>query len=223
MDRSLDLSVEDRFSDAEMIDREADHLNRIVTNLLDLSRVEAGALRVDLDACDLADLVQTAVARVRRRIGDRKLDVDLDEAPPVEVDPALFDQVTVNLLENVAKYAAADARVRISADATADGASVTLTVEDSGPGVPASALPRLFDKFYRVPGRPAGSRSGTGVGLAVVRGLVEAMGGTVAARASQLGGLAIDIVLTAAPAGGATAPTGAGSVERGPATVERRR
>ncbi len=75
-----------------------------------------------------------------------------------------------------------------------------LTIEDSGPGVPAVALPRLFDKFFRVPRRSAGSRSGTGVGLAVVRGLVEAMGGTVEARIGDLGGLAIDVTLPAAAA-----------------------
>ncbi len=205
MDRSLDLPAEDRFADAEMIDREAEHLNRVVTNLLDLSRVEAGALRVDLDACDLADLVETAFERVRRRMASRVVRIDLDDAPPVDVDPALFDQVIANLLENVAKYADAGARVRIWARRDERPEWVVLTIEDSGPGVPAVALPRLFDKFYRVPGRSAGSRSGTGVGLAVVRGLVEAMGGTVDARMGDLGGLAVDVTLPAAPARDAAA------------------
>ncbi len=73
-------------------------------------------------------------------------------------------------------------------------------MEDSGPGVPTDALPRLFEKFYRVQGRATRSRPGTGVGLAVVRGLADAMGGSVAARQSDLGGLAIDVDLPAAPA-----------------------
>ena len=77
---------------------------------------------------------------------------------------------------------------------------VRLTVEDAGPGVPEENLARIFDKFYRVPGVAGGSRSGTGIGLAVVRGLVEAMGGQVAARRSELGGLAIDIDLPVASA-----------------------
>ena len=76
---------------------------------------------------------------------------------------------------------------------------VRVTVEDGGPGVPRSALPHLFDKFYRVQQRGDGSRPGTGIGLAVVRGLTEAMGGSVSARRSDLGGLAIDIDLPAAP------------------------
>jgi signal transduction histidine kinase len=71
-------------------------------------------------------------------------------------------------------------------------------VEDSGPGAPATALPHLFEKFYQVPGRSAGSRSGTGIGLAVVRGLTEALGGRVAARRSELGGLAVDVDVPAA-------------------------
>ena len=85
-----------------------------------------------------------------------------------------------------------------------------LTVEDSGPGAPEASLPHLFEKFYRVPGRSAGSRSGTGVGLAVVRGLTEAIGGQVAARRSALGGLAIDVDLPAARPPGAAAPDAVG-------------
>jgi two-component system sensor histidine kinase BaeS len=87
--------------------------------------------------------------------------------------------------------------MRILALALDDG-FVRLTIEDGGPGVPAEALDKLFDKFYRVPGQQRTSRSGTGIGLAVVRGLVEAMGGRVKARPSELGGLAIDIDVRAA-------------------------
>ena len=87
--------------------------------------------------------------------------------------------------------------MRISARVLDDG-FVRLTIEDGGPGVPPEALDKLFDKFYRVPGQQRTSRSGTGIGLAVVRGLVETMGGRVAARRSELGGLAIDIDLPAA-------------------------
>jgi signal transduction histidine kinase len=76
-----------------------------------------------------------------------------------------------------------------------DEAFVRLTIEDGGPGAPEDALPRLFEKFYRVPGSGAGSRSGTGIGLAVVRGLLEAMGGRAAVRPSALGGLAVDLDL----------------------------
>jgi signal transduction histidine kinase len=105
--------------------------------------------------------------------------------------------VVTNLLENAVKYVPDGALVRIRAKA-ADG-TVRLTVEDSGAGVPAAALPRLFEKFFRVTGGASRSRPGTGVGLAVVRGLTEAMNGRVAARQSELGGLAIDVDLPLAP------------------------
>jgi signal transduction histidine kinase len=87
---------------------------------------------------------------------------------------------------------------RVSANTCPDG-RVQVRVEDAGPGVPESSLPRLFDKFYRVPRPGEGSRRGLGIGLGVVKGLAEAMGGGVAASASPLGGLAVDVFLDAAP------------------------
>jgi two-component system sensor histidine kinase KdpD len=200
VDDQVDLGPEDRRATAEMIDREADHLNRIVTNLLDLSRVEAGALRVERDAYDLADLLEPTVDRARRRLSAQQLEVDLGGVPPVDVDAVLLDQVVANLLENAAKYTPPGTRVRVLARTLPDSAWVRLTVEDAGPGAPEASLPHLFEKFYRVPGRTAGSRGGTGVGLAVVLGLAEAMDGRVAARRSEMGGLAIDVDLPAARA-----------------------
>lgn len=198
IDDQVDLGPEDRRATAEMIDREADHLNRIVTNLLDLSRVEAGALRVERDVYDLADLLEPTVERARRRLADHDLQVDLGGVPPVEVDAVLLDQVVANLLENAAKYTPPGTTVRLAARPLPDDAFVRLTVEDAGPGAPEASLPHLFDKFYRAPGGAGGSRGGTGVGLAVVRGLTEAIGGRVVARRSELGGLAIDVDVPAA-------------------------
>ena len=100
-------------------------------------------------------------------------------------------QVLANTLDNAAKYGGPDAPIRITAALTPEG-RVRVAIEDGGPGVPPEALPRLFEKFYRVPRKGEGSRRGTGIGLAVVRGLVEAMGGHVSARASDLGGLAVE-------------------------------
>ena len=200
MDEDVELGSEDRRATAEMIDREADHLNRVVTNLLDLSRVEAGALRVEREVYDLADLLEPTLERARRRLAHHELEVALGGVPPVEVDAVLLDQVLANLLENAAKYTPPGTRVRVGARLVPDKQLVRITVEDAGPGAPDTALPHLFEKFYRVPGRSAGSRSGTGVGMAVVRGLTEALGGRVAARRSELGGLAVDVdVPTARP------------------------
>ncbi len=204
MDPDLEIDADERIESAGIIDAEAEHLNRLVTNLLDLSRIEAGSLRADLGAYDLEDLVATTLRRLKRRLGTRRIDVDVDGIPPVEVDPLFLDQILTNLIENAGKYTPADSLIRVIASGPGSGDLVRLTVEDAGPGVPDATLGRLFEKFYRVPGHSAGSRSGTGVGLAVVRGLTEAMGGSVAARRSELGGLAIDIDLRAA----ATEPPG---------------
>lgn len=190
------LTDSERDESAAAIDREVEYLNRMVTNLLDLSRIEAGALTAERDVFELDDLVNRSLERLRRRLGNRPLEIGLD-APPVEVDPIFLDSSVTNIIENAIKYTQPDAQMRISAHALDDG-FVRLTIEDGGPGVPAEALDKLFDKFYRVPGQQRTSRSGTGIGLAVVRGLVEAMGGRVKARPSELGGLAIDIDVPAA-------------------------
>jgi two-component system sensor histidine kinase KdpD len=197
MDPSLELPLDERRESAGTIDSEAAYLDRLVTNLLDLSRIEAGSLRVEREAIDLSDPVERAIERARHRLGGRPIEIAVDAAPPVDADPVLLDQILSNLLENTAKYATPDARVRIAAS-DLGRRDVRLSVEDSGPGVPDREFGRLFEKFYRVPGRAGGSRAGTGVGLAVVRGLVQAMGGSVGARRSELGGLAIDLVLPAA-------------------------
>jgi two-component system sensor histidine kinase KdpD len=191
------LSEADQQDSADAIDREVEYLNRLVTNLLDLSRIEAGALRAERDVYELDDLVGQTVERLRQRLGDRPLELAL-AAPPVEVDPVFLDEALTNAIENAIKYTPSGTRIRIAAEQVPGEPRVRLTVEDAGPGVPEQALSKIFDKFYRVPGVAGGSRSGTGVGLAVVRGLVEAMDGGVAARPSQLGGLAIDIDLPAA-------------------------
>ena len=202
------LNAEDQLESADAIDREVEYLNRLVTNLLDLSRIEAGALRADTDAFELDDVVGQALGRLRPRLAGRPVDVNLD-APPVEVDPIFLDEAFTNVIENSVKHTPAGTALRICAGPVGDG-RVRLTVEDAGPGVPADALPRLFEKFYRVPGRDRGSRSGTGIGLAVVRGLTEAMGGRVSARQSTLGGLAIDLDLPEAAIPGADPGIGAG-------------
>ena len=190
------LTDAERDESAAAIDREVEYLNRMVTNLLDLSRIEAGALKADRDVFELDDLVNRSLERLRKRLGDRALELLL-AAPPVEVDPIFLDSSVTNIIENAIKNTQTDAPIRISAGVLDDG-FVRLTIEDGGPGVPPEALAKLFDKFYRVPGQQRTSRSGTGIGLAVVRGLVETMGGRVAARRSDLGGLAIDIDLPAA-------------------------
>jgi two-component system sensor histidine kinase KdpD len=198
MDRTVGWSADDEAAIVTTIDREAERLNRLVTNLLDVSRIEAGGLRAEFEPYALDDIVETAVARLRQSLGGRILTIDiLPDMPPVSVDATFIDQAITNVVENAIKYVPEGAQIRIGA-AIVDPTRVRLVVEDGGPGVPAGSLARLFDKFYRVPRPGEGSRKGTGIGLTVVRGLVETMGGTVSAGPSELGGLAIAIELPVA-------------------------
>jgi two-component system, OmpR family, sensor histidine kinase KdpD len=187
------LDARARRESAEAIDREAEYLNRMVGNLLDLSRIEAGVLHPEKEAFEVEDVIGSAIERLKPRLATRDLEIALGDASVVG-DPLMLDQAVTNLLENALRHTPASARIRVSA-AAADAATVRLTVEDGGDGVPDDSMVRLFDKFYRAPSRPAATREGTGIGLSVVRGLVEAMGGSVSARRSELGGLAVDIDL----------------------------
>ena len=185
------------------IDREAQRLDRLVSNLLDLSRIGGDGLRPTIAPHMLADLVDAALGRTRRALAPRSIAIAIPEdLPPVLVDEVLMDQVLANLLENTAAYTPATAAVSIRAGH--EGDQVVLRVEDDGPGVPPEARARLFDRFYRAPagsgsGSGSGRTRGTGIGLTVARGLVEAMSGTITAEASEPGGLAVVVRLPAAP------------------------
>jgi two-component system sensor histidine kinase KdpD len=191
-DPSLALADDERRAMAREIDAEADRLAILVGGLLDMSRIEGGGLRPTREPMPIGEVLQPALQRARAALAPRPLEVAiLDDLPPVAVDPVLASQVVDNLLENVARHTTPDVRVRISAGR--DGDAVRLRVEDGGGGVPPEAMPHIFEKFYRVPARRGSARQGTGLGLAVVRGMAEAMGGSVAASQSELGGLAVDV------------------------------
>ena len=193
-DPNLDLPRDEQREMAREIDAEADRLSTLVSGLLDMTRIEAGALRPTPEPIPVSEIVGPALHRARASLGVRPVEVDLpDTLPAVAVDPVLANQVIGSLLENVVRHTPPDARVRVTAALVGDALKVR--IEDAGPGVPEDALAHLFEKFYRVPPRRNPTRPGTGLGLAVVKGLVEAMGGSVGASASALGGLAIDLWL----------------------------
>ncbi len=195
-----ELDAAERSAAAAEIETLVERLDRLVSNLLDLSRIESGTIRPRLAPRVLADVVVDSLTRNGARFAGSPIAVDIPEAlPPVAVDDVLFEQALANVLENAVRHAPG-ASIRISGRVV-DGA-VRLSVEDAGPGVSDAELPRLFERFYR-PARPGsrGRRAGSGLGLAVVKGFVEAMGGRVAARRSRLGGLAVDIDLPAADPG----------------------
>jgi two-component system sensor histidine kinase KdpD len=171
-----------------------------VSGLLDLSRIASGAVHPDLEPHELWAIVEPVVDRLRGALGERPVRIDIPaDLPPVLTDAVLLDVVVTNLLDNVASHARSD--VPLSISAAAEDGTVRLVVEDGGPGVPPEILGTLFERFRRVPPRAEGSRRGLGIGLSVVRGLVEAMAGTVSATASPLGGLAVTVRLRAAPGG----------------------
>ena len=178
-------------SRAELLEtarEEAARLNRFVGNLLDMTRLEAGALRLKLEPCDVQDLVGCALAAVEKRLGDREVQVRLAPALPlVPLDLVLMIQVVVNLLDNALKYAPAEGSLEIACYC-GDG-WLCIEVADSGPGVPEPELARIFDKFYRTP-VPEGV-GGTGLGLSICKGIVEAHGGSIRAENRSGGGLKI--------------------------------
>jgi two-component system sensor histidine kinase KdpD len=168
------------------IQEEAERLNRFVGNLLDMTKLESGALELKRDWVDIAELLGAAVERIRRQFGQRRIVLDLAEGlPMVRIDFVLFEQVVFNLLDNALKYSPPDSTVR--AVAARAGDAVTIDVIDEGPGIPAADIERVFDKFHRV---RQGDRQtvGTGLGLSICRGIAEAHGGSITARSPIKGG-----------------------------------
>ncbi len=161
------------------IQEEAERLNRFIANLLDMTRLESGAVAPRLDLVDLIDVVGSALGRAQKVMAGHKVEVHLPaDLPMLRLDPVLFEQVLFNLLDNAAKYAPQGTRIDLKGYADRD--RVRIDIMDEGEGIPAPDLERIFDKFYRVHAMDR-KRAGTGLGLAICRGFVEAMGGTITA------------------------------------------
>jgi len=183
----------------ETIVEEAYRLNRFIGNLLDMTRLESGALKPRLDLADLSDVFGAALARAAKILEQHAVDLDIAAGlPMLRLDMVLFEQVLFNLLDNAAKYAPPGTRIQVRA--YRDGAKVLIQVIDEGEGIPPEDVERVFDKFYRA-GREhaAGAdrqRAGTGLGLAICRGFIEAMdGGIVAANRTDRPGAIMTIAL----------------------------
>ncbi|HEX8990805.1 MAG TPA: ATP-binding protein [Anaerolineales bacterium] len=159
------------------IDEEADHLNILVGNLLDMSRIESGALKPDRQWNVLPEIVGSVAARMRRDLESHKLEIHIPEdLPLVPVDFVQIEQVFTNLISNSVKYAPAGSMIRIEAQPE-EAADVLIRVENQGPPVPAEHLDRIFDKFYRI--TAADRVTGTGLGLSICKGIIEAHGGRI--------------------------------------------
>jgi two-component system sensor histidine kinase BaeS len=176
---------------------EAARLARLVEDLHTLSMSDVGALTYHKEPLDLAEAVDDVVDAQRRALGEKGLTIDtrLNGDVRVLADETRLSQVFGNLLQNNLRYTEAPGRIVISL--SQQGARALLTWEDSGPGVADSDLQRLTERLYRVDSSRNRASGGSGLGLAIAKAIVEGHGGTLAARRSELGGLAIDIVLPA--------------------------
>jgi two-component system sensor histidine kinase KdpD len=173
---------------------EGERLNRFIANLLDMTKLESGAVIPNVDLHDLSEVVDSALRRAAKILARHHVELHLaTDLPMVELDPVLFEQVLFNLFDNAAKYAPADTTICIETSRDAD--AVCLCVFDEGTGIPDGDLERIFDKFYRVK-KGDRVRAGTGLGLAISRGFVEALNGAiVAANRSDRSGAVFTIRL----------------------------
>jgi two-component system sensor histidine kinase KdpD len=173
------------------VHEEAERLNRLVQNLLEMTRLESGSVQVRKDWHSIEELVGAALGRFNRRLGQRPIVTRIPaDLPLVALDPVLIEQVLVNLLDNALKYTPPESPIEIAARVEGDG--VTVEVADRGPGLPPGEERRVFDKFYR--GRAVADR-GVGLGLAICQGIVEAHGGRIWAENRPGGGVAFRFTL----------------------------
>ena len=169
---------------ATEIDMAARRLQRLVQSLLEITRVESATIRPKLDWCEVADVIHAATAELTSELRDHPLQVSgVEDLPLVKLDLSLLAQALSNAIQNATVYAPPGSAIHLSAEM--NDQRLILKVRDHGRGLPEGEESRVFEKFYRVPGSPAG---GTGLGLAVVRGLMRAMGGDVSAENHPLGG-----------------------------------
>jgi two-component system, OmpR family, sensor histidine kinase KdpD len=173
---------------------ESERLNRFIANLLDMTKLEAGAIKPNAGLHDLGEIVGTALARSSKILAQHRVEVDLGaDLPMLGLDAVLFEQVLVNVLENASKYAPPGTLVRLQG--WREDGVVQLQIIDEGSGIPPEDLERVFDKFHRVP-KADQVRAGTGLGLAISRGFIEAMGGSIiAANRSDRPGAVFTITL----------------------------
>ena len=181
------LDEEGRQEMLEVIDEEADRLDRFIGGLMELARIEAGEMQLRRQWNSLDEIIMAAMKRAEPRTRAHKIELWLDDAlPPVNVDePALVEVVYV-LVDNAAKYSAPGSTIKVAAKGGRDN-TVRVIVEDEGPGIPAELRERVFDKFFRAMRDGDQGKHGTGMGLAIAQGIVEAHGGQIWIEAGESG------------------------------------
>jgi two-component system, OmpR family, sensor histidine kinase KdpD len=187
--REEGTTAEDRIALIDAIEEESDRLTRLIANLLDLSRIEAGAVNPRTDWCDLLDVISIAISHIPELHEPHRIQIELDgELPLVRADASQLERAFANLIENALRFSPSDQPVRVSGGAGAG--KVTVRVVDRGPGVPASERAAIFEPFHS--GRGDG-RDGVGLGLAISKGFVEANGGELRLQADSADGTAFAV------------------------------
>jgi two-component system sensor histidine kinase KdpD len=152
-------------------------LNRLVENLLDMTRIESGGLTIAKDWCDVNDIINSVLSGLSEELSKHSVHVSIaDNLPLVKLDGIIIEQVLSNIMLNAAQYTPPATTIHIRS--FFDAGVLVFAIEDQGPGLPQESINRIFDKFYRIPGTRAG---GTGLGLSIVKGFVELHGGSVQA------------------------------------------
>ncbi len=192
------LAKWERFTDdqrklmLETVDADADRVTRLIAELLDIARIDSGRLQLARYAIDIDELIRDQIAgMVAAGQPDDRFVLTANPAPPVFGDPDKLRQVLANLLENAVRHG--EGRVSITVEAAQDGGAVAVTVDDEGPGIPEEMLGRVFTRFWR-----GNRRGGTGLGLYIVKGIIEAHGGAITVGRAASGGASFRFTVPAA-------------------------
>ncbi len=200
-DENIDKSKADiKNAASELLDA-SDRLNRVIENLLDMSRLNSGVLAIKSEWHDIHDLVGVTLKKLGKNLSQHQIKVDLPlDLPLINIDFRLMEHALSNLILNATMYSPQGKEIRISSKLT--DSFVRIIIEDEGSGIPESSLSKIFEKFYRVPGTPTG---GTGLGLSIVKSIVEAHEGSIYAENRTSGGARFVIELPLKPAPSAPA------------------
>ena len=192
-ENSMSLSRETRIELIQSAASETRQLNRLVGNLLDMTRLQAGAVHLNHELTDIQDLIGAVLSQMEERTRGRQIDVEIvEDIPLVSMDAVLMGQALVNLLDNAVKFSPSGTTIRVNAWTT--GSELIMSVQDQGAGIASEELSRIFDKFYR--GHATAMRTGgTGLGLSICRGIVEAHGGRIWAENIKGGGFMVVIAI----------------------------
>jgi two-component system sensor histidine kinase KdpD len=167
-------------------------MTHIANNILDMTKLESGAVRIDRQWYPLEEIVGAVLNRLKGQLGQRAVSLDIPrDLPMLHVDGVLFEKVLINLLENSAKYSPVDAHIKVSA--SLEGDAIRIEVMDDGPGVPKGLEHLIFEKFYRA--QAEGPLSGTGLGLAICKAVIEAHGGRIWTESRPEGGAVFSMTL----------------------------